>query len=121
MSDIQFNFTQKQQQILYIVAGALWLIGIIILWNFNGLTILSFAVISLFLILATQYKGKIKMWVNIGIIATGLLWTYLSYLEHIDPVEKGNESVQEWWQVGVIVILVGVFWLSQRVVERISR
>lgn len=74
---------------------------------------------SFTLVGSSVYTQKIKWWVNIGIIVVGIFWIYMSYLEHIDPI--GNASVRdtrEWWILGVIAILAGVYWIIQRVVAK---
>lgn len=116
MSDKQFSFGSKQKYILYLVAGLLWLVGIVVLHYFDGLSILSFAALSLILIGCSSYTLKIKWWVYVGIIVVGIYWIYASYLEHIDPI--GNAGVREWWIQGVLAILVGIYGLIQGALAR---
>jgi hypothetical protein len=117
MSNEQYVFTLKQRRLLYFVSGLLWLIGIAILYYFDGLSILSFLLLSIVLLGCGSYTLEIKWWVNIGVIIVGIIWIGLSYLEHIDPI--GIEDVKEWWIGGTIAILVGIYWLSQRTLTRL--
>jgi apolipoprotein N-acyltransferase len=116
MLDKQSSLGSKQKYVLYLVAGLLWLIGIAVFCYFDGLSILSFAALSLILIGCSFYTLKIKWWVNIGIIVIGIYWIYASYVEYIDPI--GNAGAREWWLQGVIAILVGIYGLIQGALVR---
>ena len=102
---------KHQKRALRLGAVLLWIIGVVVLLYFDGLSLISFLGLSFALIGSDLYSKEIKWWAKIGVIVVGIFWVGLSYLEHVDPV--GAVEVREWWILGVIAILVGVYWLLQ--------
>ena len=116
-SSKQYSFGQKQKHTLHLVAGLLWLVGNTILYFFDGASVLTFLLLSFVWVGVASYAGEIKWWVNIGVMIVGVFWLGMSYLERNNPI--GITGVREWWILGLIAILVGTYWLAQRVLARL--
>ena len=118
MLEEQYFFAPKQKRVLSFVAGLLWLIGIVILRFFDGLSVISFVGMSFVFIGSSSSTLKIKWWVNIVVLIVGPFLIWMSYLEHLDPI--GVSSIEKLWVVGIIATLIGIYWLIQRVFARLQ-
>jgi hypothetical protein len=99
--------------ILKLTAILLWLIGLGILYWFGRMSILSFIFLSFFLGISSFSSRKIKPIYCIGMIAIGILWIWMSYIENVDPM--GISHVTEYWIGGLIIILSALILLARNI------
>ncbi len=108
----RYLFGPNQKRVLYLAAALLWLIGILTFKYLGGLSIVSLVGFSVALLACVSSTVEIKWWINISVFVMGIFWITASYSEYIDPI--GNASIREWWILGVIDVIVGIYWLIQR-------
>ncbi len=108
----QYSFTPKQRYVLYLVAGLLWLVGIAISYNLDGVSIRSFTGLTLALIICVFSTQKVKLWVNISVIAMGIFYIVMWYSDYLNP--SGTPDVKHWWIYGLSLTFTGIYWLLQR-------
>ena len=118
MGDKQYSFTSKQRRMLYLVAGLFWLLGIAILYYSNELSVYSFVAWSVFWIGLGSYNKEVKWWANLSWIAVGFFYIVMWYLDYINP--SGAIDVKKWWILGIGIILMGIYWLVQKALVRLS-
>lgn len=107
---------RRMRHLAMFLAAALWLVGMGILYRFGGLSIFTFLFFSLMLAGCTVHIQKIKLWANLGWIAAGAYFIYMSYMERLRPLGMATWAA-DWWIAGVLLILVGVLWLVQHTMK----
>jgi len=112
----QHQEEQGRRRLGLLLTAALWLIGMGTLHYFGGLSVFTFGFYSLILAACTVHIQRISLWANIGWIAAGLYFIYMSYSTRVHPLGTATWAA-DWWIAGLLLILVGVIWAVQHAMK----